>query len=83
MKITYFAWIRDEVGIDEEEITLPAEVTNVGMLIDWLASREQQNDRAFDFVEVVKVVVNRKYVHNDHPVKNDDEVFFFPPIAGG
>ena len=55
----------------------------IEMLIDWLASRGQQNDRAFEFVEVVKVVVNREYVENDHPVKNDDEVFFFPPIAGG
>ncbi|MCP5091041.1 MAG: molybdopterin synthase sulfur carrier subunit, partial [Gammaproteobacteria bacterium] len=59
MKITYFAWLRDEIGIDEEVVTLPAEVTNVGMLLNWLSGRGQQNERAFEFIETVKVAVNQ------------------------
>ncbi len=83
MKITYYAWLKDTIGIDEEVVTLPAEVTNVGMLLNWLSGRGQQYERAFEFVEIVKVAVNRVYVENDHPVKDDDEVILFPPIAGG
>ena len=83
MKITYFAWLKDEVGIDEEVITLPEEVTNVDMLLTWLSSRGQQFERAFEFIEVVKVAVNQVYVENDHSVTDDDEVILFPPIAGG
>ncbi len=83
MKITYTAWIKDEVGIDEEVVTLPANVANVGMLLEWLSRRGQQHERAFEFIEVVKVAVNQEYVERDHPVKDDDEVIFFPPIAGG
>lgn len=83
MKIQYFAWIKDKVGCAEEEISLPAEVTNVGMLINWLSMRGPQYEGAFEFIEVIKVVVNQTYVVNDHPVKNDDVVIFIPPIAGG
>ncbi len=83
MKITYTAWLKDRVGIDEEIVTLPADVTNVGMLLNWLSRRGQQYERAFEFIEVVKVAVNQVYVENDHTVIDDDEVILFPPIAGG
>ena len=83
MKIIYSAWLRDEVGIGEEVIALPADVTNVGMLLKWLAGRGHQYENAFEFIEVVKVAVNRVYVDNDYPVVDDDEVIFSPPIAGG
>lgn len=83
MKIKYFAWLKDKVGCDEEEITLPTEVNNVGMLINWLSRRGPQYEKAFEFIEVSKVAVNRAYVQNDHPVSDSDEVIFFPPIAGG
>ena len=83
MKISYFAWLKDKVGCEQEEITLPAEVTNVGQLINWLTSRGPKYDDAFEFIEVIKVVVNQTCVVNDSPVKDDDEVIFIPPIAGG
>ncbi len=83
MKITYTAWLRDMVGIDEEIITLPADVTNIGMLLDWLSHRGQQFESAFEFIEVIKVAVNQAYVENDHSIKDEDEVILFPPIAGG
>jgi len=81
--IKYFAWIKDKVGCEQEEINLPAEVTNVGMLIDWLSRRGPQYEQAFEFIEVIKVVVNQGYVQNNHVINNDDEVIFIPPIAGG
>jgi len=83
MKIIYFAWIKDKVGCEAEEISLPAEITNVGMLINWLSRRGPQYEDAFEFIEVIKVVVNQMVVLNEHPLKDDDEVIFIPPIAGG
>lgn len=83
MKISYFASLRDEVGCADEEITLPAEVTNVGMLVSWLSTRGPRYEKAFEFIEVSMVIVNRVCVQNDEPVKDDDEVMFVPPIAGG
>jgi len=83
MKIKYFAWLKDKVGVDEEVITLPADVKTVGMLLDWLSKRGPDYESAFEFIEVVKVAVNDACVDNNHPVKDTDEVIFFPPIAGG
>ncbi len=83
MKIAYTAWLKDMIGIDEEVVRLPDEVKNVGMLLDWLATRGQRYEEALEFVEVVKVAVNRDCVENDHAVNDDDEVVLFPPIAGG
>lgn len=83
MKIIYFAWFKDAVGREEEEISLPSGVGNVSQLIDWLAGRGPQYEAAFEFVEVVKVVVNKVLVRNDHTLTDDDEVIFIPPIAGG
>lgn len=83
MKIKYFAWLRDKVGFEEEVVTLPNEVKTVGMLVDWLSTRGQNYETAFEFIEVVKVAVNQACVDNNHPVTNNDEVIFFPPISGG
>ncbi len=83
MNIKYFAWRGEKIGFAEEEVVLPPEVTDVGMLINWLSTRGPNFENALEFVEVIKVVVNQTYVHNDQPVKNDDEVIFIPPIAGG
>lgn len=83
MKIKYFAWLKDKVGYEEEEITLPSGITNVGQLLNWLASRGPQYEEAFEFIEVIKVVVNQTYVLNDQSIKDSDEVILIPPIAGG
>ena len=41
MEVTlkYFAWVRERVGGAEDRVTLPAAVTTVGDLIDWLKQR--------------------------------------------
>ena len=83
MKIKYFAWLRDKVGVEEEEITLPAEIHTVGGLITWLSHRNSHYEDAFEFVEVIKVVVNQVYVDSSQTIKDDDEIIFIPPIAGG
>ena len=83
MKITYSAWLGDKLGLSTEEICLPAEVMTVADLITWLSRRGPEFDAAFEFAEVIKVVVNQEFAHNDQPVSDDDDVIFFPPISGG
>lgn len=71
------------VGCEEEEISLPAHVTDVGSLLNWLSGRGPRYKDAFEFIEVIKVVVNQAYVQNNQPLKDEDEVILIPPIAGG
>ena len=83
MKLRYFAWLRESMGCDEEIITLPAEVKNVGMLLDWLAMRGEKYERALEFDAVIMIFVNQRFADRNHAVSDKDEVFLVPPIAGG
>ena len=47
MRILYFAWVRERVGVAEEEVTPPADVADVAALIDWLATRSDGHRAAF------------------------------------
>jgi len=83
MKILYFAWIREKVGRAEEDVELPAGVTTVAELIDWLCARGEGATTAFADLSVIRVAVNHEHVGVDHPVMSGDEVAFFPPVTGG
>ncbi|MBO6561836.1 MAG: molybdopterin converting factor subunit 1 [Nisaea sp.] len=83
MKILYFAWMRGKTGIGEEDVTPPAEVTDVAGLVRWLKTRGPGFEDAFQNMEVVRAAVNQEFVELDAPVKAGDEVAFFPPVTGG
>ncbi len=83
MKIRYHAWLRDSVGCAGEEVALPAGVTDVGRLLDWMSTRGKRYEEAFELIAVVMVLVNGRNAGRNHPVCDGDEIQFVPPIAGG
>ena len=83
MKLLYFAWLRAKIGTSEEMVELPAEVTTVGNLLEWLKRRGPRFADALSDASVVRVAVNQDYVPWDHPVRPGDEVALFPPVTGG
>lgn len=83
MKLLYYAWLRDSMGCSSESICLPDQITNVGMLLDWLPTQGERYQRAFEYIDVVLVSVNSHYADRNHPVHDEDEVLLAPPIAGG
>ncbi len=83
MKIRYFAWLRGKVGVADEEVTPPADVTTVNALMTWLATDRPGFAEALAKPGVIRAAVNQDYAMPEHPVKQDDEVAFFPPVTGG
>lgn len=83
MKILYFAWMREYIGTSSEELELPAEIKNVGMLTDHLKKQSEGHAKALSNLKVVRVAVNQVYANLDTPITNDSEVAFFPPVTGG
>ena len=83
MKLLYFAWLRARIGCAEEEVALPAEVSDVARLLDWLRGRSAGHAEALRDLRVVRVAVNQDYVGSGHPVSDTDEVALFPPVTGG
>ncbi len=83
MKIRYFAWVRERVGLEEEELDIPGEVANVSGLIDWLAARDERHALAFAEPEVIRVALDHLHVEHESPIGNAAEIAFFPPMTGG
>ncbi|MEA2755975.1 MAG: sulfur-carrier protein [Aliidongia sp.] len=83
MKLIYFAWLRDRIGLSEEQVDAPAEVRNVGDLLAWLKTRSPGHAEALANLSIVKVAVNQDYAGADQILAPDDEVALFPPVTGG
>jgi molybdopterin converting factor subunit 1 len=83
MRVLYFAWLRQKVGIAEEDVSPPAEVRDVAALVRWLAARSAGHAAAFADPRQVRVAVNQDFASPDQPVAANDEVAFFPPVTGG
>jgi molybdopterin synthase sulfur carrier subunit len=83
MKLLYFAWVKDRVGLAEETVVLPSSVKTVSQLLDWLASRGENYANALADADSIRIAVNQTYIQENQIVSNDDEVALFPPVTGG
>jgi len=83
MKLLYFAWVRTRIGLAEEKVAPPPEVTSVADLIAWLRRRGAGYEAAFADLSAVRIAVNQDFAGSETPVNPGDEVAFFPPMTGG
>ena len=83
MKLLYFAWIRVKMGVSGEHIDPPQNIKDIEGLIDWLRQRNPIANETFSDISNIRIAVNQEYVSINHPVKQGDEIAFFPPVTGG
>jgi molybdopterin synthase sulfur carrier subunit len=83
VKLLYFAWVRQKIGVSEEELRPPSSVTSVSALIDFLKSRGAGYEAAFHDLKALRVAVNQQHSGLDVPIGPNDEIAFFPPVTGG
>ncbi|NWH07403.1 MAG: molybdopterin converting factor subunit 1 [Alphaproteobacteria bacterium] len=83
MKILYFAWLRQKIGLAEETVAAPDNVRTVADLIAWLESRGENYRAAFIDLGRVRAAVNHAHVPLTTAIAPGDEVAFFPPVTGG
>ena len=83
MRIVYFAWVRERIGVAEEELVPPAGVDSVAGLIDWLAGRSDGHAAAFADRAKLRAAVDQVFVPLDAAVARAREVAIFPPVTGG
>ena len=81
--LRYFAWMREHVGTDCEDILLPDDTRTIADLLPHLRARSAGHALALSNMRAVRVAVNRTYGDLDTPVSAGDEVAFFPPVTGG
>jgi molybdopterin converting factor subunit 1 len=83
LKVLYFAWVRQKVGMAEEDIAPPPEVRDVAGLVAFLATRSPGHAAAFADPRQLRAAVNQDFATPDALVGPGDEVAFFPPVTGG
>lgn len=83
MKIVYFAWVRERIGHEAEEIELPAEVVTLADLAAFLKGRGENYAAAFADPKVVRAAIDRRHARPDAAIAGASEIAFFPPMTGG
>jgi molybdopterin synthase sulfur carrier subunit len=83
MRVLYFAWVKEKVGVTEEQIDPPDGVATIAELIDWLKSRGPEFAEAFAKSQVIRAAIDRMHVRHDAKIEGAREIAFFPPVTGG
>jgi sulfur-carrier protein len=83
VKARYFAWVRERIGLAEEEIAPPASVKTVADLILWQQQRGENYALAFANTATIRAALDRQHAKPGTPIADAAEVAFFPPMTGG
>ena len=83
MRVKYFAWVRERIGVAEEQVEPPAGVRTVGELIAWLSERGESYAHAYEKPKVIRAAIDHVHVRPDASIAGASEIAFFPPMTGG
>ena len=83
IKVLYFARLKEAVNYSTEDIDLPADVTTVTALKNYLSLRGDIWANLFNGKQVVRAAINHALVDDLAVIQAGDEVAFFPPVTGG
>ena len=81
--VLYFAGLRESLACSREQVALSAPTATVASLIDQLRARGEKWSEAFAPGRNFRVAVNQQMAEAATPVKDSDEIAFFPPVTGG
>jgi sulfur-carrier protein len=84
VKLVYFARIREQIGLAEERLDPPPEVTSIAELIGWLRTRGDTYAAALEHDETIRVAIDHELVEDRAtPLAGAGEIALFPPMTGG
>lgn len=83
VRILYFSWIRERVGMGDETVGLPENVKTVMELLLWLQSRNEQFAAALEFPEIIRVALDQEHADHNEQIGTPREIALFPPMTGG
>jgi sulfur-carrier protein len=83
LKLVYFAWVRERIGLADETVTPPAGTTTIAELVRWLKSRGEGYELAFENEAVVRAAIDQTHAKPATAIAGAREIAFFPPMTGG
>ncbi|EGE48840.1 ThiamineS Protein [Acetobacter pomorum DM001] len=83
VNILYFAALREQLGREGQQVTLPSNSVPVAALVQELRLHDAKLDEVFAATPRIRVAINQKLGGFDTCVQPGDELAFFPPMTGG
>ncbi|AOF95997.1 molybdopterin converting factor, subunit 1 [Sphingobium sp. RAC03] len=83
LSIVYFAWVREAIGRDEEQVERPDPGMTVADLVAMLAARGGGYAEALGDPTRLRAAVDQRFVAMDSLIGDAKEVALFPPVTGG
>ncbi len=83
LKLLYFAWVREKIGIAQEDVACPADIQTVADLIEWQKLRGDEYAAAFERAGVIRTAIDKTHARADQSITGAREIAFFPPVTGG
>ena len=83
MKILYLASLREEIGINEEELSPPDTVRTIADLMAWLQTRGPNYQAAFSGSTPIHAAIDFEKAPPEAEISKAGEIAFFPPMTGG
>jgi len=81
VKVLYFAWVRERIGLPREDVETDA--ATVAELIEELKAKEERYAVAFSDTTALRVALDQELTTFDASLEGVREVAFFPPMTGG
>ena len=82
-RLVYFAWVRERIGREEEELELPGHVKTGADLLKHLKTLGEEYQVALEHENVIRVAVDQEHVEHGESIEGAREIALFPPMTGG
>lgn len=83
INIVYFAWVRERLGIDQEQVPLDDEIKSIADVLAMLAERDSRYADIFADSEKLRFALDQDYGLSTSLIGSAKELAIFPPVTGG
>ena len=83
MRLLYFAWLREKIGVGAEDFAPPPGIATPRQLIATLRQRSPGHAAAFADESLIRCAIDQEFCSLDSSLGAAAEIGFFPPVTGG
>ncbi|MGV6852508.1 MAG: molybdopterin converting factor subunit 1 [bacterium] len=83
IKVLFFARLREELGVGEEQLELNEQLSDIKSLLILLRQRDESFATALGAEKRLMFSINQDLVDEAAHISDGDEVAIFPPVTGG
>ena len=83
LKIVYFAWVKERLGRESDDVVLDDGLETVGDLIARLSSRDPVSGLIFSDIKKLRFALDQDFTDPSGKIGDARELAIFPPVTGG